>query len=95
MNVKFVKRNLGTELSRTIIKKCLIRRMQISFDVPCVISLVKLIKKIDTHSLMKHFKINYSGAQPIDMFECNKFADNIMKELIKHVKKRGKCKLNK
>ena len=71
--------------------------MQISFDVPCVISLVKLIKKIDTHSLMKHFKIKYSGAKPIDMFEGNKFANysNIMKELIKHVKKRGKCKLNK
>ena len=39
---------------------------------------------LDTHTIMKHFKVNYSEAQPIDMCEFNECADyfHIGEELI-------------
>ena len=50
--------------------------------------------KLDTHIVMKHFKVNYSGAPNLENFECNECDDyfEIREALIKHVKKRGKCK---
>ena len=48
---------------------------------------------LDTHIVMKHFKVNYSAAQNLENFECNKCDDyfDMRKALIKHMKKRGKC----
>ena len=53
-------------------------------------------KTLDTHIVLKHFKVNLNGAQQLDKYECSECADyfSTREALINHVKKRGKCKLN-
>ena len=50
----------------------------------------KTDQQLDTHIVMKHFKVNLSGTQQIDKYECNECVEYfiIREALIKHVKKR-------
>ena len=51
---------------------------------------------LDTHIIIKHFKVNLSGAPNPDKSECNECDDYFeqREELVKRVRKGGKCKLN-
>ena len=48
---------------------------QTKFHVAIAISLEKLMEKLDTHIVIKHFKVNFSGAQQKDLYECNESAE--------------------
>ena len=52
-------------------------------------------QKLDTHIVIKHFKVNFAWAQHTDKYECNECADyfNEREASIKHVKKRGNVNL--
>ena len=49
-------------------------------------------QKLETHVVLKHFKVNLSGAQLINKYECNECTDyfNERETPIKHIKKREK-----
>ena len=47
-------------------------------------------QKLDTHIIIYHFKVNFSGAPNPDKFECNECDDYFeqREELVRHVRKR-------
>ena len=52
-------------------------------------------QKLNTHIVVKHIMLDFSAVQE-DKYECNECTNyfNMREVLIKHVKKRGKCKSN-